>query len=137
MTFDIRHVNYFYANIEDQQGEAYKVLAQMADLGINLLAFAGVPMGPTRTQLTLFPEDSLRLESTAKKIGMVLDGPHHALLVQGDDALGVLANIHEKLHKAKVNVFASTGVTDGKGCYGYILYIRPDDYQRAATALEL
>ena len=117
MTFDIRHVNYFYANIEDQQGEAYKVLAQMADLGINLLAFAGVPMGPTRTQLTLFPEDSL--------------------LVQGDDALGVLANIHEKLHKAKVNVFASTGVTDGKGCYGYILYIRPDDYQRAATALEL
>ena len=42
---------------------------------------------------------------------MVLDGPHAALLVHGDDRLGALAEIHERLHGVTINVFASTGVT--------------------------
>jgi hypothetical protein len=68
---------------------------------------------------------------------MALDGPYPALLVQGDDELGALVDIHQQLFQSRVNVYASTAVTDGKGCYGYVLYIRAEDYPRAVAALEV
>ena len=51
----------------------------------------------------------------------MLDGPHAAILVQGDDQLGALARIHVKLYAARVNDYASTGVADGRGASGYVL----------------
>jgi hypothetical protein len=57
------------------------------------------------------------------------------LLVQGDDELGALADVHSKLYQENINVFASNGITDGKGSYGYIVYVRPEDHERAARAL--
>lgn len=135
MAFNICGVEYFYATVEDQPGEGYKLLSQLAELGLNLLAFTAVPVGPMRTQLTLFPEDSLKMADAARKAGLELDGPHPALLVRGDDELGALANVHARLYKANVNVYASSGVTDGKGSYGYVIYVRPDEYERAVRAL--
>jgi hypothetical protein len=135
MAFSIRRVSYFSTTIPDQPGEAYKLLSQLAGTGVNLLAFTGVPVGPMRTQLTLFPEDTSSMSDAATKSGLELDGPHPAFLVQGDDELGALAGIHERLYQANVNVFASSGVTDGRGSYGYILYIREEEFDRAAEAL--
>ena len=63
MAFQIRKVDYFYTAIEDRPGEAYKMLSQLAGLGISLLAMTAVPVGPMRTQLTLFPGDTLRMAS--------------------------------------------------------------------------
>lgn len=137
MAFHIRRVKYFYATVEDQPGEAYELLSQLASLGIGLLALTAIPVGPMRTQLTLFPEDTARMADAAKKAGLALDGPYSALLVQGDDELGALAGVHAKLHRANVNVYASSGVTDGKGSYGYVIYVRPEEYERAARALEV
>jgi hypothetical protein len=57
--------------------------------------------------------------------------------VQGDDEVGALARIHEKLRDANVHVFASTEVADGRGGYGYIIYVRPDEYELAAEALNV
>ena len=135
MATSIRRAEYFYTTVRDEPGEAYKLLSRLADLRIDLLAFTAIPVGPMHTQLTLFPEDALRLRSEAEKTGLVLDGPHPAFLVQGDDELGALAGIHVKLYEARINVYASTGVTDGRGCFGYVLYIRPEDYESAVTAL--
>ena len=137
MAYRIRRVEYFYAQVKDRPGEAYKILSLLADLGVNLLAFNAVPIGPKRTQLTMFPEDSHKLEHEAKKSGLSLDGPHSAILVQGDDELGALAGIHAKLFQENINIFASNGVTDGTGSFGYIVYVRQEDYERAAKALEL
>ena len=135
MAHKIRRIDYFYITVKDEPGEGYQLLSVLADLGINLLSFTAVPVGPAHTQLTIFPEDAAKMEDEAKKVGIVLDGPHPALLVQGDDELGVLADIHSKLYDAKVNIFASSGVADGKGNYGYVLYVRADEYDRAASAL--
>ena len=77
------------------------------------------------------------MEKEAKNTGLVLDGPHRALLVQGDDVLGAFAGIHEKLFQSNVNVYASSGVIDGIGSYGYVLYIRQEEYERAVAALEV
>jgi hypothetical protein len=89
------------------------------------------------TQLTIFPEDTGKLRSEASKSGPKLDGPQPAFLVQGDDMLGALAEVHMKLYEANVNVYASSGVANSMGSYGYVIYVRPDDYERAAAALEL
>lgn len=137
MAFHITRVDYFYITVRDDPEHASRILSQLAGLGINLLAFAAVPFGAMCTQLTIFPEDTLKMEDVAKKAQMPLDGPHPALLVQGDDKLGALAEIHEKLYNAKVNVFASSGVADGSGGYGYIIYVRPEEYDRAVAALQI
>lgn len=135
MALKIRRIDYFFTTVKDQPGEAYKLLSLLASLGINLLAITAVPFGPMNTQLTIFPEDNARLRNESEKAGLKLEGPQPAFLVQGDDKLGALAEVHMKLYEANVNVYASSGVADGKGSYGYIIYVRPDDYERAAQAL--
>lgn len=137
MAFTVRKVDYFYATVGDETTAGYRILNELAGLGINLLAFVAVPVGPARTQLTLFPEDGAKLQTAARRAQWLLDGPQHALLVQGDDELGALAGVHETLERAGVRVYASSGVTDGRGSYGYVLYVRPEEYARAAEAMEL
>lgn len=133
----IRRVDYFYTTVQDQPGEAYKLLSLLAELGVNLLAVTSIPVGPMHTQFAIFPEDSLKLVNEAKKAGLPLGGPNPALLVQGDDKMGVLADIHVKLYEAGVNVYSTTGVTSGKGSFGYIIYVRADAYDRAVEALNV
>ena len=90
MAFTIRPVAYYYANVRDELGAASGVLSLLAERGVNLLAFTAVPTGPTLAQFSLFPEDPNKLVAEASAVGLSLDGPHHALLVQGDDELGAL-----------------------------------------------
>jgi hypothetical protein len=116
-------------------GAAYGVLSQLAERGINLLAFTAIPTGPTRAQLALFPEDPHKLVAEARSAGLALDGPHHALLAQGDDELGALATVHERLLAAGADIYASSGVTDGRGSFGYVVYVREDQFERALSAL--
>jgi len=75
------------------------------------------------------------LSSDGKRKRWKVDGPHPALLVQGDDELGALEGIHETLFEANVNVSVSSGVADGRGGFGYVLYVEPEEYQRATKAL--
>jgi predicted amino acid-binding ACT domain protein len=137
VAFTIRKVEYYYANVRDEVGAAYGVLSRLSERGVNLLAFTAVPSGPSLAQFTLFPEDPGKLVAESRNAGLALDGPYHAVLVQGDDELGALANVHERLARANVDVFASTGVTDGRGAFGYVVYVREDQFEQAASALKL
>jgi hypothetical protein len=137
MAINVRRVSYFHTAVQDRPGEAYKLLSQLAEFGINLHAMTAIPVGPMRTQLTLFPEDASKMESEGKKAGLSLDGPYPAVLVQGDDEPGALVGVHEQLYQANVNVVAATGVADGRGHYGYVLYFRPEEFDKAAAALEV
>jgi hypothetical protein len=135
MAVTMRRVDYFYATVRDELGAAYRVLAQLAERGVGLLAFTAVPSGPSLAQFALFPEDPSRLAAEAASVGLPLDGPYHALLVQGDDELGALAGVHERLFRAGVDIYASSGVTDGHGSFGYVVYVREDQFESAASAL--
>ena len=137
MALTIRRVQYFYVNVRDELGAAYRVLSQLAELGVNLLAFTAVPSGPNLAQFALFPEDPGKLVAQARSAGLPIDGPYHALLVQGDDELGALAGVHASLVAAGVDIYASTGVTDGRGSYGYVIYVREDQFESAARAVEV
>jgi hypothetical protein len=137
MAFQILRANYYYTMVKDEPGAAYRILTQLAELGVDLLAFSAVPIGPDRAQLAMFPADDATLVKAAMNAGMALDGPHHALLVQGDDELGALASVHARLFEAGIDVYASSGVADGRGSYGYVVYVREDQFESAAKALDL
>lgn len=137
MSASISSVNYFYANVKDRPGEAYGFLSTLSGSGVNLLAFNAVPLGWNTTQLVLFPEEPGALVREAAGCGLTLSGPERAILVQGDDKLGALVDIHRRLFEANVNVLASNGVTDGGGRYGYVIYVRPDSFDEASKALGL
>lgn len=135
MPVSIRRVTYFHTVVRDRPGEAYRLLAQLAASGVDLLAFHAVPIGPETTQLTLFPDDEQLLVRAAEQEGFDLDGPEHALLCRGDNEIGALAEIHGRLADASINVYASSGVTAGGG-FGYLVFVRAGDFEPAARVLE-
>ena len=137
MALTVRPTEYFYVNTRDEVGAAYHLLSALAERGVDLLAFTAVPNGADRAQFALFPEDPAHFVDEARRAQIDAEGPHHALLVQGDDELGRLAGIHERLFKAGVNVYAASGVGDGRGSFGYVVYVREDDFPRAIEALGL
>lgn len=136
MPAQIRRVEYYYMTVKDRPGEAYRVLARLASGGVNLLAFSAVPMGGDTTQLTVFPADAHQLHTVEHEARLTLTGPQPAFLIQGDDELGALVDIHLKLSESQINVSASSGVTDGRGGYGYVVYVAPQDFEKAARMLQ-
>lgn len=135
MAATIRGVEYFHVTVKDRPGEGYGLLSKLAAAQVNLLAFSAVPIGVEHTQLVLFPDDVERFLKAVEKMGLTPSGPEGALLIQGDDHLGAIADIHRKLFDAHINVYASSGVTDGRGGYGYVLYVKRDQYRSAALVL--
>jgi hypothetical protein len=137
MSYNARKLEYFYVTVNGEAGEAFELLTNLANLGINFLAITSVPVGPGSVQLSLFPAEPARFLSVARASNLALNGPHAAVLVQGADEVGVLAGIHDRLRDAAIDVYASTGVTDGKGHFGYLLYLKPHESERAVEALSM
>ncbi len=137
MASSIRRIEYFYTNIKDQPGEAYHLLTRLEGVGTKLLAFSAMPTGINTTQFALFVDDARQFERMARQAGIVLDGPYQALLVQGDAQLGELAEIHRRLFEGSVNVYASVGIADEQAKYDYVIYIRPEEFERAARLLDV
>jgi hypothetical protein len=135
MALSVRTVNYFYTRIQAEPGKPYELLARLADEDVNLLAFSAVPYGPNHVELTIFPDRIDSFLKVAKELGLVLTGPQHAVLINGDDHLGTLAEVLKTLLDAGVDIYASTGVTDGQGGYGYVIYFKEGDHERATKAL--
>jgi hypothetical protein len=135
MPCNISRVEYFRTELKNRPGEAYKFLSQLALLKINLLAFSATPISKTDTQLTFFPENPKIMKNEASRAGLYMEGPKPALLIQCDDRLGALADIHQKIYEADVNVKSAGGVTDGRGAFGYIIHVESEDFDKAAAAL--
>lgn len=136
MALSVRIMQYFYTKVEDQPANAYDLLAKLASEEINLLAFSAVPFGAKQFEFTVFPNRSDSFVRLAKKLGWTLRGPQYACLIQGDDHLGALAEIQKALVEAGVSIYASSGVTDGNGHFGYVIYFRDGDQVAASKALE-
>lgn len=135
MALDIRTAEYFYIRIENSRERAWELLANLASEEVSLLAFSAVPFGPDYVELTIFPDRTDVFIQFARNLGLVVAGPQHALLVQGDDQLGALADIQRMLVEADVEIYASSGVTDGSGRFGYVIYFKEADHERAVRAL--
>ena len=135
MAETVRSVDYFYATVDSVPGQARRLLEFCSAHEVNLINFTAFPIGLGRAQLDFFPENTQKLIKAAGDAGIPLVGPKKAFLVQGEDRPGVLVEYHLRLADAGVNVYAANGTTDGRGGFGYILWVKPEDYEKAAEAL--
>jgi len=137
MAESVKRVEYYYAVVEDKPGAARKLLEFCSAHGVSLTNLTAFPVGEGKAQIDFFPEDVDILKTAAGEAGIPLVGPRKAFLIQGDDRLGVLTEYHLRLAGAGVNVYAANGTNDGRGGFGYVLWVRPEDYEKAARALGL
>lgn len=135
MADTIQRVQYFYSEVPDKPGEGSRILRMLKEEGVNLLAFSGFPKG-RRAQIDFIPADPAVFKAAAKKAKLKLVGPKTALLVQGDDRVGAMADIVAKLAAAKINVTAVAAAAAGLGRYGAILWVKPRDVNQAAKVLD-
>jgi hypothetical protein len=134
MADTVRIVDYFYISAPNRAGEGSRALATLKDAGVNLLAFSGFPQG-RRAQMDFIPVDPGAFKQAAKKAKWKVVGPKRGFLVQGDDRVGAVADLLERLGSAKINVTAIDAVSVAGGRYGAIFWVAPKDVRRAAALL--
>jgi len=130
----VQRVEYFYVHVPNKAGEGARYLDALSEAGINLIAFTGFPEG-RGSQLDFVPADPGAFRGFARRSKWKITGPKRALLLSGDDRVGVVAEMHRKLAAAKINVTAIDAVCAGSGRYGAILWVAPRDYSKAASLL--
>jgi hypothetical protein len=127
-------VQYFYTEVPDKPGEGARLLNALKEAGVNLLAYSGFPKG-RRAQLDFIPADVAVFRTAARKAKLTLVGPKTGFLIQGADRPGAVAELIAKLSAAQINVTACDAVAAGEGRYGAILWVKPQDVQKAARVL--
>jgi hypothetical protein len=135
MAETVHRVEYFYAEVSDQPGEGRRLFEHLSEHGVNLVAFTAFPIGENKAQLDFFPENPEQLQKAAADAGIKLVGPKRAFMIQGRDRIGALHEHHLKLANAGINAYAANGVIDGGGRFGYILWVKPENYDKAAEIL--
>ena len=134
MTDTLRKVDYFYVMVPNTAGQGSKTMSGLAAEGVNLLAFSGFPAG-RRAQLDLIPEDSVALKRAAKKLGLKLSVKKTGFLFQGDDRVGAMTGVLDKLAGGRVNVTAIDAVSSGDGRFGAIFWVKPPAVAKASKLL--
>jgi hypothetical protein len=130
----IRKVVYFSMQVPNRPGVGVEMLRSIAKGKQNLLAFTGFPNG-ARAQVDFVPSKPVEFARGAKKKGVKLGKRKTAFLVQGEDHVGALVRILEKLAKAKINMIAMDAVTAGSRRFGAIFWVKPKDVGRASRVL--
>jgi hypothetical protein len=131
----VRRVSYCYPIVPNRPGQGARALAELKRAGVNLLAYSGFPIGGGRSQLDFVLEDMGALRRVARKNGWRLSKVKKGFLIQGTDEVGAVHRHMQKLADARINVTAADAVAAGQGRYGMILWVKPQDYARAAKAL--
>ncbi len=130
----IRKVAYFAMDVPNRPGEGARVLGNLADMGVNLLAFKGFPSG-RKAQLDFIPEDVDLFKNAVKAAKIKTRPQKFGFLVQGDDRKGAVADLLKTLADKKINVTATDAVSAGAGRYAAILWVGTKDVNKAAKAL--
>jgi prephenate dehydratase len=138
MAFSVRSVAYYYVTVPNEAGTGARALSTFQEAGVNLLAVHAFPVGrlpvARRTQIDLVPEDGAALRRAARKAKLRLSPRKKALLVEGDDRIGVVAQVLDRLGRRGINVTAITAVAAGKKRFGAIFWVKARDVARALRA---
>lgn len=133
MADSIRQVDYFYAEVPDKSGEGARLLAALKKARVNMLAFCGFPIASGKSQIDMIPENSEAFLRVASQLGHKLSDRKRAFLIQGDDRVGAVSDVIDKLQG--INIVGAQALSAGAGRWAMILWVKPADYQRASQAL--
>jgi hypothetical protein len=135
MAYEFQKVEYFKIIVQSYIAKGSNLLTAITEAGVDFLAYKAIPLDSTHTQFTLFPIDSTKLLDGAKKAEMKIEGPYSAVIIKGDEKPGALAEIYKKLSHANIQVKESSGMAHINGGYGVILYLQPEDSEKAIAIL--
>lgn len=130
----IHKVVYFSMQVPNRPGVGLEMLRTIAKGRQNLLAFTGFPSG-AKAQVDFVPAKPAEFARGAKKAGIKLGPKKTAFLVQGEDRVGALVRVLDKLAKARINMVAMDAVTAGNRRFGAIFWVKPKDVARASRLL--
>jgi hypothetical protein len=130
-----RKVRYVVLKVPSRAGQAAGILGALAEGGVNLLAFTGFPDRGGKAQVDLVTDDLAGVRRVARQHGWRVSSPKRGFVVQGEDRVGAVHRELRKLAEAGINVTAADAVSAGKRRYGMLLWVKPKDYARAASAL--
>ena len=133
MADTMRLVEYYYVMVPNKPGEGVRLLDTLRQEGINLLACSAFPEG-RRWQVDFIPADAAAFRQAAKKAKWKLAGPKRGFLMQGDDRVGAVADLLDRLAAAKINVTALDAVC-ADGVFGVIFWVAPRDVKKTAALL--
>lgn len=134
MADTIRKAGYFSIKVSNRPGEGARLLKALREEGVSLLAFTGFPDG-AKAQVDFVPENAAALKKAARKMKIDLGKKKTAFLLRGDDRVGALVGVLEKLAAARINMTAMDAVSAGKGRYGAIFWVKPQALAKAARVL--
>jgi hypothetical protein len=132
----VRKVNYCYMTVPARAGQGAKVLGELKDAGVDLLAFTGFPTKAGKAQIDLIAQDMAAVRRVARSNDWRLSANKKGFLVQGSDKPGAVHRHVQKLADLRINVTAADAVAAGQGRYGMLLWVKKKDYARAARALK-
>ena len=131
----IRRADYFSMDIPNKLGEGARLLGALRDAGVNLLAFTGFPVG-RRAQVDFIPAETASFRAAARKLGMKIGPRKTVFLVEGDDRVGAIAELCDRIAATGVNLTAMDAVSAGNGRYAAMFWVDPRDVNKTAKALE-
>ena len=131
----VKKIKYCYLKVPNRAGQGERVLRTLREEGINLLAYSGFPIGKGKAQLDFIPEDMTALRQVARANDWKLSAVKKGFLITGSDRLGAVHRHIAKLADRGINVTAADAVAAGRGRYGMLLWVRPQNYVRAARVL--
>jgi hypothetical protein len=131
----VKKVRYSKVMLPNRAGQGARLLEELRDAGVDLVAFHAFPAGGGKTQVDLVTADNAALRRAARRNAWKLAPPKNAFVIEGDDRTGAVQRHFAKLADARINVVAASAVAAGRGRYGMILWVRPRDYARASRAL--
>ncbi|OGT28947.1 MAG: hypothetical protein A2W28_12810 [Gammaproteobacteria bacterium RBG_16_51_14] len=135
MAYQVSKVNYCYVTVPSRAGQGEKILNELREAGIDLLAFSGFPLKGGKSQVDLVSGDTAAIRRVARDKGWKLSDTKKGFLVRGSDEIGAVHRVIKRLSDEKINVTAADAVTAGNGRFGMIMWVKQKDYNRAARIL--
>jgi hypothetical protein len=134
---EIARFEYRHVIVDNIVGKVSRIVEEMREAGVNLLAFSSFPKGRGKVQIDFIAEDPGVLDRAAGEIGIRLSPSKWGFLIRGTDRPGVVGGILGKLAKARVNVVSVQAISSGTGNFGALLWVDPSDLERASEALSV
>jgi len=121
--------------VPNRPGAGAKMLDALKAEGVGLLAFTGFPVRGG-VQVDFIPHNGAVLRRAAKRAGWKLSERKAVFLLQGDDRVGALTGVLDKLAAARISLTALDAVVSGGGRYGAMFWVKKKDVARVARLLK-
>lgn len=135
MADKVSKVQYAYVMVPDRKGQGARVLRDLTQAGVNMLAFTGFPAARGKAQIVIVPARMAQLQRVARRHDWKLSATKQCFHVTGKDRVGAVESHLSRLARAGVSITASSAAKAAKGAYSLVVWVKSRSFKKAAKAL--